>query len=232
MPTLPRRPDINLRRPSAQGQDGTLRPAPTAAPPAPPAAALARLGRRLRHFTEPADVAAFLAMGAALATSGRRLARHRLPALLAHTATPPLPLDPVPPSPAALARAARLARYADFWLRHLRPRNPCLRRSLVLFPRLRRAGLPVVFCLGVRNDRPLSPDEQVTGHAWLELGERALFEPAGVRHYVPTFRYPAPDLAPPQSQHPRGGKPGESTCLCTCRGIWREFGRPGASWSG
>lgn len=159
-------------------------------PPALRAGPLARLGRRLRHFTGPRDVATFLVMGFALATMGRRLARHPLPALLERAGAPTGPADPMASRHAALARSARLARYADFWLRSLRTHNPCLRRSLVLFPILRRTGLPVVFCLGVRNDRPLSPEEQVTGHAWLELDGRALFEPEGVAHYVPTFRYP------------------------------------------
>ncbi|WP_295878547.1 lasso peptide biosynthesis B2 protein [uncultured Thiohalocapsa sp.] len=178
-----------MHRLITQRRQGTQRPTPHAGP-------LARLGRRLRHFTGPGDVATFLAMGLALATMGRRLARHPLPALLDRAGAPTAPTDHMVPSPAALARATRLARYADFWLRSLRTHNPCLRRSLVLFPRLRRAGLPVVFCLGVRNDRPLSPEEQVTGHAWLELDGRALFEPEGVAHYVPTFRYPASAVSP------------------------------------
>jgi len=89
------------------------------------------------------------------------------------------------------ARAARLALYADYWLGRLRPGNPCLRRSLALFWRLRRAGLPVAFCLGVRSDQALAADEPAAGHAWLELDGVAILESeATVAHYATTFRYP------------------------------------------
>jgi hypothetical protein len=59
----------------------------------------------------------------------------------------------------------------------------------VLFWRLRRAGLPVTFCLVVRSDQPLEADEPAAGHAWLELDGVAVPEPAAtVARDATTFR--------------------------------------------
>jgi hypothetical protein len=134
----------------------------------------------------------FLAIGAALLRAPRLLARQGLPRTLARLDTRPgLELGNRGDDAAMIARAQRLARYADAWLRRLRLGNPCLRRSLVLFGRLRRAGLPVRFCLGVRTDGASSDSDPLEGHAWLELDEQPFLErsplPAG---QVTTFRYP------------------------------------------
>lgn len=155
-------------------------------------AAFWRLRSRLRHFDGPGDVGEFLAIGAALAIAPIALSRLQLPQLLARVDVPPATHSvALQARDSMAARAARLALYADFWLRRLRPGNPCLRRSLVLFWRLRRAGLPVALCLGVRSDQPLEADEPASGHAWLELGGDAILESeATAARYATTFRYP------------------------------------------
>jgi hypothetical protein len=153
----------------------------------------ARLRRWRHHFTGPGDFISFLAIGAALLRAPRLLARRGLPQTLARLDTRPgLELGNRSGDAAMIARAQRLARYADAWLRRLRLGNPCLRRTLVLFGRLRRTGLPVHFCLGVRTDKALSGADPLEGHAWLELDEQPFLErspllPAG---QVTTFRYP------------------------------------------
>ena len=153
-------------------------------------AAIWRLRSRLRHFDGPGDVGAFLAIGAALAIAPIALSRLKLPQLLARLDAPSAP-HTASARDLLTVRGARLARYADYWLGRLRPGNPCLRRSLVLFWRLRRAGLPVTFCLGIRSDQPLEADEPAAGHAWLELDGGAILESAAtVVHYATTFRYP------------------------------------------
>jgi hypothetical protein len=153
----------------------------------------ARLRRWRRHFSGPGDVISFLAIGAALLYAPRSLARRGLPQTLAHLDARGRPaLGPRCDEAPILAHAQRLACYADAWLRRLRLANPCLRRTLVLYGRLRRAGLPVHFCLGVRTGPALSDDGLLDGHAWLELDEQPFLErsslPAG---QVTTFRYPA-----------------------------------------
>jgi hypothetical protein len=152
-----------------------------------------RLRSRLRHFDGPGDVGEFLAIGTALAIAPVALSRLKLPQLLALLDAPSAPhtANDRDLSSERGARAARLALYADYWLGRLRPGNPCLRRSLALFWRLRRAGLPVAFCLGVRSDQALAADEPAAGHAWLELDGVAILESeTTVAHYATTFRYP------------------------------------------
>lgn len=149
-----------------------------------------RLRRRLRHFEGPADVWDFLRMGVAVALVPGALSVFGLERVLNRRGTLLAAANPVK-ADALVERGRRLAIYADYWLRLLRPRNPCLRRSLALFERLRRAGLPVDFCLGIRNDQGLGADEPVVGHAWLELGGRVILEPeALIARHVRTYRYP------------------------------------------
>jgi hypothetical protein len=152
-----------------------------------------RLRRWRRHFSGPGDVISFLAIGAALLYAPRSLARRGLPQTLAHLHARGRPaLGRRCDEAAILARAQRLARYADVWLRRLRLANPCLRRTLVLYGRLRRAGLPVHFCLGVRPGPALSDDGLLDGHAWLELDEQPFLERSPLpAEQVTTFRYPA-----------------------------------------
>jgi hypothetical protein len=153
-------------------------------------AAFWRLRSRLRHFDGPGDVGEFLAIGVALAFSPIALSRLKLPQLLARLDAPSAP-HTASARDLLSVQGVRLSRYADYWLGRLRPGNPCLRRSLALFWRLRRAGLPVTFCLGVRADQPLEADEPAAGHAWLELDGVAILESeATVARHATTFRYP------------------------------------------
>ena len=151
---------------------------------------LARWRVRLGHFQSPGDLRTLLTLGIRLALVPAALALLGLPRLLARDAAAGQPVPAV-----SLAQAQRLARYADVWLRRLRPRDPCLRRALVLFHRLRREGLPVTFCLGIRREGIGADDGQVTGHAWLELDGRVILESAAtIAGQVCTFRYPSPAI--------------------------------------
>ena len=157
-----------------------------------------RLRAGWRHFDRPGDFRDFLCLGAALALARPALFAFGLRPLLVRLDRIPVRTGETPDEDrrhaVLLARGQRLARYADFWLRGTRARTPCLRRSLVLFSRLRREGLPVTFCLGIHADSPLAGGEPVTGHAWLELEDRAILEPeAAVARCVRTFRYPPPE---------------------------------------
>lgn len=77
--------------------------------------------------------------------------------------------DPPPPD-------ADLAEWTDRVLSRLPPpwRRNCLRRSMVLYYLLRRAGRPAVLHLGVRRDAAGILD----AHAWLARDGIPLLEPA------------------------------------------------------
>ena len=158
----------------------------------------ARLHRWRSYFSRPGDFITFLAIGAALLRAPRTLARRGLPRTLAKLDARSGPrLGSRADQVAVIARAQRLAFYADVWLRRLGLANPCLRRTLVLFGWLRRAGLPVRFCLGVWAGPALSADDALDGHAWLELhGQPFLERSPLLDHQVTTFRYPE-DARPP-----------------------------------
>jgi hypothetical protein len=55
------------------------------------------------------------------------------------------------------------------------PLGLCLRRSLVRYHYLRRAGVPVVVQFGARF-RAGRADREVTGHAWVTLNKEPYFE--------------------------------------------------------
>jgi len=152
----------------------------------------ARLIRWIRRFRGPGDALDFARVGFALLALQVALKAVGLRRVLAY-------LDPTSPAwlsdPAArhvaLRDGRRIAGYADAWLRRLRPRNPCLRRSLLLFGRLRRAGLPVTFCMGIREGQALVADDLIRGHAWLEFDGRVLLESeATAARNLRTFSYP------------------------------------------
>jgi hypothetical protein len=91
-----------------------------------------------------------------------------LPAVLAaHTpAAADLPLPP--PAVRRLADAAALFERGS-------PLGLCLRRSLVRYHFLRRAGVPLVVNFGVRFKHN-EPERDLTGHAWVTLDGRPYYE--------------------------------------------------------
>jgi hypothetical protein len=56
------------------------------------------------------------------------------------------------------------------------PLGLCMRRSLVRYYFLRRAGLPVQVHFGARFQNG-KPDREITGHAWLTLDNQPYYEP-------------------------------------------------------
>jgi hypothetical protein len=70
-----------------------------------------------------------------------------------------------------LLRLADLAALLD----RRSPLGLCLRRSLVRYHFLRRAGLPLVLNFGARFKNG-QPDREITGHAWVTLDGQAYFE--------------------------------------------------------
>ncbi|MFO1429076.1 MAG: lasso peptide biosynthesis B2 protein [Candidatus Competibacteraceae bacterium] len=146
--------------------------------------------------SKPVNALPFLSMGLALALIPLALSVLGLPRLLARFDADGKVLHGPgvrPPPAESVERAQLLALYADFWLRCLRLRNPCLRRSLVLFKRLRRYGLPVTFYLGIHRDGATAGGDLVRGHAWLELDGQVILEPAAaITAQVRTFCYPPP----------------------------------------
>jgi hypothetical protein len=67
-----------------------------------------------------------------------------------------------------------------------RPLGICLRRSLLRYYFLRRAGLPVVVHFGARR-----LGERIGGHAWLTLDDQPYYEaPEHYLNYVLMFSYP------------------------------------------
>jgi hypothetical protein len=153
---------------------------------------LARWARRLQRRRRPADLLRLLGIGIGLISLQLALRAFGLRRVLAHLGRPlPAVLAEPKVRDAALNQAERLAIDVDAWLRRLRPRNPCLRRSLLLFGRLRRAGVPVTFCLGIRKGQVLGADGPIDGHAWLELDGQVLLEsPATAEQNLRTFSYP------------------------------------------
>ncbi|MCR4293794.1 MAG: lasso peptide biosynthesis B2 protein [Candidatus Kuenenia sp.] len=66
----------------------------------------------------------------------------------------------------------KIVKFTDYILRHnlWTDKNTCLRRSLVLYHFLRKLGINVFVCFGVRYNEMLSDREakkKLEGHAWL-----------------------------------------------------------------
>ncbi len=70
------------------------------------------------------------------------------------------------------------------------PLGVCLRRSLVRYHFLRRAGVPLVVNFGARfKDR--TPDRDVTGHAWVTLNGQPYYEDGeNYRGFTVMLQYP------------------------------------------
>ncbi len=70
------------------------------------------------------------------------------------------------------------------------PLGLCLRRSLVRYHYLRRAGLPLVINFGARFKQG-APDREITGHAWVTLeGEPYFEEDENWRGFTVMVKYP------------------------------------------
>ncbi len=72
------------------------------------------------------------------------------------------------------ASVRRLADAAALWERRS-PLGLCLRRSLLRYHFLRRAGVPLVINFGARFTGAVA-DRDVSGHAWVTLGGRPYYE--------------------------------------------------------
>jgi hypothetical protein len=63
-------------------------------------------------------------------------------------------------------------------------RKTCLTRSVVLYHLLRRSGVPVELCIGVRRD-----NQEFAAHAWLEREGRPYMELGEVTGYEELARF-------------------------------------------
>ncbi len=133
---------------------------------------------RLRHLW----LAAITLPGLLLSSRRRALFREMrafsrsLPALLRS----PLPdaLQAVTPSPKPAGHSEQAVRRLADVIALLDRRTPlglCLRRSLIRYHFLRRAGVPVALRFGAKfvNGKP---DRDITGHAWLTLNGQVYHE--------------------------------------------------------
>jgi hypothetical protein len=98
----------------------------------------------------------------------------------------------------AISAAIKIARYVDFILnRRFWVYQPnCLKRALLIYHFLRRAGIDVHIYLGVKLQKPgtlPNDDPTMTGHAWLVLQGKPLLErrPERLIDYNVTYRFPA-----------------------------------------
>ncbi len=111
----------------------------------------------------------------------------------------PLMMAGLTPPPATLPLASsdtvrRLADAVAAW--HVRsPLGICLRRSLLRYHFLRRAGLPVRIVFGARF-KDEAEGGGIGGHAWLTLEDRPYYEnPKDYDGFVVMYAYP-PDPSP------------------------------------
>lgn len=63
-------------------------------------------------------------------------------------------------------------------------RKTCLTRSVVLYHLLRRSGVPVELCIGVRR-----ANQEFAAHAWLEREGRPYMETGEVTDYEELARF-------------------------------------------
>lgn len=149
---------------------------------------------RLRHWVLGA--AALLAL---LNPARRRLwAEMRryvrgLPAALSS----PLPQVLVSQTPAAADLAlssgsVRLLADAAALIERSSPLGLCLRRSLVRYHFLRRAGVPLAVNFGARF-KAGQADREITGHAWVTLDDQPYYEDGeNYQGFTVMLRYPKP----------------------------------------
>jgi hypothetical protein len=91
----------------------------------------------------------------------------------------------------------KLVRYTDYILalNFLIYKQKCLKRSIVLYHFLRKAGLNVSICFGVKFNKDVSgttSKERLEGHAWLEYNGEIYLErdKEMTGAYKITYRYP------------------------------------------
>ena len=102
--------------------------------------------------------------------------------------TPPaaLPASNLQP-PTSIRRLADLAALLD----RRSPLGLCLRRSLVRYHFLRRAGVPLVLNFGARFKGGVA-DREITGHAWVTLDGQPYFEDGeNWRGFTVMLQYPS-----------------------------------------
>jgi hypothetical protein len=106
-----------------------------------------------------------------------------LPAVLAAHTPPAADLHLSPGTVRLLADASALFERRS-------PLGVCLRRSLVRYHFLRRAGVPLVVNFGARF-KDKSPDRDVTGHAWVTLDGQPYYEDGeNYRGFTVMLQYP------------------------------------------
>jgi len=75
-------------------------------------------------------------------------------------------------------------------------KQTCLKRSLVLFHFLRKIGMPIQICFGIRLPSVDEKNDQghLEGHAWLRYREDIFLEvdPEMTVSFTETYRYPKP----------------------------------------
>lgn len=132
-------------------------------------------------------------LAAAVAGQRRRFVREALAlasGLAAHMDQPlPAALDALTPAAAAQPLDPATMRQIVDALTALgagRPLGICLRRSLLRYYFLRRAGVPLVLNFGARR-----LDEELQGHAWLTLDGQPYYEqPENYLPYTLMWTYP------------------------------------------
>lgn len=159
--------------------------------------ALASYWRKGRaNFASLADVWLFVNVAALAWVLPLGLRTLSLPRLL--TWLTPHPRQPRLEAAEELAHVQKLVKFTDYVLnRNIGPlRQNCLRRSLLLYTFLRRVGIDVDVCMGVKHARS-NTDGSVAnlldGHAWLLRDERLFLEPCVQlpELYTVTYRYPS-----------------------------------------
>jgi len=156
---------------------------------------------RLRHWALGLSVLFGLALsGPARRDLWNKMCRYarELPAALARplpqavaAQTPTAPDLALPPAAVRdLADAAALFDRSS-------PLGLCLRRSMLRYHFLRRAGVPVVLNFGARF-KAGQADREITGHAWVTLDGRPYFEDGeNCQGFTVMLRFPA-DTPPSQ----------------------------------
>jgi hypothetical protein len=110
-----------------------------------------------------------------------------LPAAMNQLTPNPSVSGPQTSLPAETVR--RLADLVALLDRHS-PLGLCLRRSLLRYHFLRRAGVPLVVCFGARMMAD-EPERKVAGHAWTTLDDRPYYEEdENWRNFTVMFRWP------------------------------------------